>query len=188
MELFQFAGEGVGVCRCETIGGRSSTTPHLPKVWVSQSSTLRDKSSNNIQHVPRPAALGDGNIFQRFDALEFFPDLFRRDDDRVRSAGVRAGGFMERLAPFIFTRRDAARTRSRDGRATLPRHRSHHFNPRLNRDAIQSEVTTDPSGASGGGPEWRTVDDGGGREGGMRGILTTDERRFLFYLSLRPSE
>ena len=32
--------------------------------------------------------------------------------------GVRAGGFLGRLSPNSFERRDAARTRSRDGRAT----------------------------------------------------------------------
>jgi len=72
-EFFQLAGEGVGVGGRETIGGRSSTTPYLHRVLVSRSPPLRlvaskrcedgNQPSQNVQHIQRPAALGDGNFF-----------------------------------------------------------------------------------------------------------------------------
>ena len=59
MELFQFALKGINLGGRKTIGGRSSTTPHLVRnVWVSQSSPLRiDQPPHDVQHVEGPATL-----------------------------------------------------------------------------------------------------------------------------------
>jgi hypothetical protein len=33
------------------------------------------EATDGVEHVQRPAALGDGNVFQRFDATEPFADF-----------------------------------------------------------------------------------------------------------------
>jgi hypothetical protein len=77
VELFEFAlesidiggGEGVGrdiALRCPDAAARR---PYLVE------------SPHGVQHVQRPTALRDGNVLQRFDALEFLPHLLRRNDD-----------------------------------------------------------------------------------------------------------
>jgi len=74
MELFQFAGEGVRVGGGEFPSRRrreeASSLPARGPRLVTSSPTFH-QPSHNIQHVERPAALGDGNILQRFDPLEF---------------------------------------------------------------------------------------------------------------------
>ena len=59
MKLLQFTLKGINVGGRKTIGGRSSTTPHLVRnVWVSRSSPLRiDQPPHDVQDVQRPAAL-----------------------------------------------------------------------------------------------------------------------------------
>ena len=100
MKLLQFTLKGINVGGRKTIGGRSSTTPHLVRnVWVSRSSPLRlvalkwsgdgNETTNNIQHIQRPAALSDGNIFQRFDATELFGDFGCRGNFTLRDDGNR---------------------------------------------------------------------------------------------------
>ena len=54
VQLLQFAGEGVGV------GGRELSF---------------SESADGVEHVQRPAALGDGNFIQRFDATELRADF-----------------------------------------------------------------------------------------------------------------
>ena len=80
---------------------------------------------HDIQHVQRPTALGDGNVFQQFDATELRADFGRR--------GNLAFGD--------------------DGYA------------RLNRNATQGKVASNPAGTAGGRGEGTALDDGAGREG-----------------------
>jgi len=54
MKPLQFAGEGVGV------GGRERRFA---------------EAADGVEHVQRPAALGDGNFIQRFDATELRADF-----------------------------------------------------------------------------------------------------------------
>jgi len=94
VQLLQLVGESVGVSGGETIGGRSYTTPHLPEVWGSRSSPLRDEAANRVKHVQCPAAFLDADFFQRFDALELRAHFLRRNDDHTlapRLSGARAG-------------------------------------------------------------------------------------------------
>ena len=51
MQLFQLAGKDVGVC------GRERRFA---------------EAADGVEHVQRPAALGDGNLRQRFDATELY--------------------------------------------------------------------------------------------------------------------
>jgi len=69
MQLLQFAGEDVN------IGSRESPSPIG---WERVADRPGEgQPSYNVQYVQRPAALGDGNVFQRFDAKELFADFIR---------------------------------------------------------------------------------------------------------------
>jgi hypothetical protein len=77
MQLFQFAGE-MGSARV------SRAAVGVPPNARCGSGSQRDVANgdrdgrapqHDVQHVQRPATLGDGNAFQRFDATEFFADF-----------------------------------------------------------------------------------------------------------------
>jgi len=58
----------------------------LEDVGVRSGKLRFPEAADDVQYVQRPAALGDGNVFQLFDALELFPhfrfgnDFLFRDD------------------------------------------------------------------------------------------------------------
>jgi hypothetical protein len=85
MELFQFAREGVGVGGCELTRScplaRSSRTFAFSQIPFAISQTAQvsfAEAADDVQDIQRPAALGDGNVFQRFDAPELFADFALR--------------------------------------------------------------------------------------------------------------
>ena len=80
MDFFQFA------LTCVNLGSGESPSPIGRERVAGRSG--EGQPSHNIQHVQRPAALGDGNIFQRFDALEFFADFGGRNDDRPKNISL----------------------------------------------------------------------------------------------------
>lgn len=85
MELFQFALKSVGVSggefpsrsRREEAGPLPGRRPRL----VTSSPTIH-QPPDDVQHVQRPTAHLDGNILQRFDVTEFFPNFLRWNDNR----------------------------------------------------------------------------------------------------------
>jgi hypothetical protein len=102
----------------------------------------------NIEYVQGPAALGDGNIFQRFNAAELRAHFFRRNDDGgsrpVLRSSTAEGGRESALTFPAFSRKNwsgltSAATSDNNG------------NPRLDRDAIQGEITANPAGTAGRG-------------------------------------
>jgi hypothetical protein len=76
MELFQFALKSINVRGGEFVG--RDGWPSRPFPDASARRPYLAKPTHNVQHVQRPAALGDGNVFQRLHALEFFPHFARR--------------------------------------------------------------------------------------------------------------
>src|SRR5579862_52347 len=84
MELLQFAGEGVRIC-CRELSSRSrrqEAGPFLgcgPRL-VTSSPTIY-QPPHDVQHVQRPAALSNGNVFQWFHPTELFADFGCRGDD-----------------------------------------------------------------------------------------------------------
>jgi hypothetical protein len=151
MELFQFALKRINVGGRKTIGGRSSTTPHLVRnVWVSRSSPLRiDQPPHDVQDVQRPAALGDGNVLQRLHALVLCADFLRRNDDcssRRESALTFPAFSRRRWSGFIPLCGTA--TSDNDG------------NPGFGRDTVQVYVAAHPAGAARGRRKRRALDDG----------------------------
>ena len=148
VKLFQFAGEGVNVRGGEGVGRDASL--RRPRTARASRPYLA-KPPHNVQHVQGPTALGDGNFFQRFDALEFFADFGGRNDDGS-------------------SRRESALTYpvfSGWSGLTSAATGDDEWNPRLNRNAIQGKIATNPAVTAGGGGEWLALDDGGGREGEM---------------------
>ena len=100
VQLFQLAGEGVGV------GGRELGFA---------------EAADGVEHVQRPAALGDGNVFQRFDATELRADFLHRRDAAFGDDGD--AGFDRDAAqgdisanPADTTCRDGKRVTFDDGR------------------------------------------------------------------------
>jgi len=81
--------------------------------------------------------------------------------------GVTGANFVWRNDDGLLVGRDVpiAPQLARRASPTFCCNRPHHFNPRLNRNAIQGEIAPNPAGAAGGGREWLAFDDGGGREG-----------------------
>ncbi len=71
-------GEGVGVSGRECVG--RDIALRCPDAAARR--PYPADAPHGIENVQPPAALGDGNVFQRFDALEFFPHFLRRNDWR----------------------------------------------------------------------------------------------------------
>jgi len=72
MKFFKLALESIDVSGCECVGRDAS--PRRPRTARASRPYLRN-TSHDVQHVQGPAALGDGYVFQRFDALESFADF-----------------------------------------------------------------------------------------------------------------
>src|SRR5690349_14258698 len=88
MEFFQFAGEGINIgggevssrSRRKEAGPFPGSEPRL----VTSSPTIH-QPSHNVEHIQCPATHLDGNIFQRFDVTELFPDFARWCDPSFRN-------------------------------------------------------------------------------------------------------
>jgi len=141
MQFRQFTLEGVNV-RSFKFSSRSRRkeawpVPGCEPRLVTSSPTFHE-AADGVEHVQRPAALGDGNFFQRLDALEFFAHFLRRNDDGL----IRRRRREETLIPSRFfrwslvTSSPTAATGDDD------------FNPRLDRDSAQIEIAADPAGAA----------------------------------------
>jgi|GEM_PF-2649438 hypothetical protein len=81
MQRLKFAGEGVGVGGCKCIGRDGWPQPSAD---ASAKRPYLAKPSYDIEHVQGPTALGDGNVFQWFNAAELCAHFFWRNDDRPR--------------------------------------------------------------------------------------------------------
>jgi hypothetical protein len=135
MQLGQLAGE-MGSARVSRAA--CGITPHAlseSELKQVERGSRRDAANStpearapqhNIQHVQCPAALGDGNILQWFDALELFPHFFQRGNDR----GSRRESAL--ITP-AFLRRKWSRLIPLCGTATS----DDNGNARLDRNAIQ---------------------------------------------------
>ena len=126
----------VGTSRCDV---------RTPQRGVPTSQSRR----YNIQYVQRPAALGGGNVLQRFDALVLCAHFLRRNDDcsSRRESALTFPAFSRRrwsgLIPLCGTA-----TSDNDGNASIGRH------------PVQGDIATDLAGAARGRRKRRALDDG----------------------------
>ncbi len=187
MEFFQFAGEGVNL-RGREFGCRSRREEALINFRFSSQSlvtglrsdaTPRQASSptfhqppHNVQHVERPAALGDGNLFNGqprklsgFDATELFAGFGREPNVPISRTDPFSvfvfGNFFQRFdAPELFpdflrrnddcsSRRESALTfpalsrRSWSG-LTSAATSDDNRNASFGRHPVQGDIATDP--------------------------------------------
>jgi len=127
MKFFEFAGEGVGV------GGGESPSPIG---WERVAGRPGEgQSPDGVEYVQSPAALGDGYVFQRFDAPEFFPHFVWRNND-----GLLVGRGL-RTAPRL----------ARRASPTSWRNCGDDGNAGFGGDPVQGDVASNPAGTAGGG-------------------------------------